>query len=111
MIDHRASPGTAEVGEGQLFEAATITCSHCQAVVIISPTRTRPRGYCAKCDHYICDKIECHLRCAPFKAILEVVDHTAHHTQGVIIVPEQLSKVLEDPQSITVVPEKENTDG
>lgn len=70
MIDHRASPGiTAEfirgcgkdpadfliVGEGKMEESATITCSHCQRVVILSPTRTRAREYCPKCDHYLCD--------------------------------------------------------
>lgn len=70
MIDHRASPGVSAefvrglgfdpencgiAGEGEIFEAATITCSHCQTVLLKNPTRTRERGYCAKCDHYICD--------------------------------------------------------
>lgn len=73
MIDHRASPGiTAEfirscgkdpadfliVGEGQMAEGATCTCSHCQKVTILSPTRKRDRGYCPKCDHYVCDGCE-----------------------------------------------------
>jgi len=73
FIDHRASPGiTAEfirncgkdpadflvVGEGQVMEAPTYTCSHCQHVVVIKPDRTRSRGYCPKCDHRICDACE-----------------------------------------------------
>jgi hypothetical protein len=44
----------AGAGKG-LFEAATYTCSHCQAVVVINPKRNRERAYCRGCDHYICD--------------------------------------------------------
>lgn len=45
------------VGAGRgLFEAPTITCSHCQVVVVINPLRTRERAYCPKCDHYLCDR-------------------------------------------------------
>jgi hypothetical protein len=72
LLDHRDSPGlpmdfVAEVnsrssapplpaGAGRgLFEAPTITCSHCQKGVVINPLRNRERAYCAKCDHYICD--------------------------------------------------------
>jgi hypothetical protein len=65
MIDHRNSPGLTEEmthaaglppGAGQgLFESATITCSHCQAIVIRNPDRVRERAYCSKCDRYLCD--------------------------------------------------------
>jgi hypothetical protein len=67
LVDHRASPGLPEeiarlsgydpqhCGEGKLFEAATLTCSHCKVTVVKNPLRTRERPYCAKCDHYICD--------------------------------------------------------
>ena len=55
LIDHRDSPGAGPVGKGQVFEAPTFCCSHCCAVVIINPLRTRSREYCAKCNHYICD--------------------------------------------------------
>lgn len=67
LIDHRASPGLPadiaqavnldpkQCGEGQVLEAATLSCSHCRCVVVINPLRTRERAYCAKCDHYICD--------------------------------------------------------
>ena len=73
MIDHRASPGITEefirscgknpedflvVGEGKMMEADTATCSHCQRVVIFSPTRKRERFRCAKCARYICDPCE-----------------------------------------------------
>lgn len=68
MIDHRASPGLPEevahttgldpkyCAEGKLLEAATLTCSHCKAVVIKNPLRTRERASCVKCgNHYVCD--------------------------------------------------------
>jgi hypothetical protein len=68
MIDHRFSPGLPEdvaratgldpryCGEGKLLEAATLTCSHCKAVVVKNPLRTRERSKCFKCGwHYVCD--------------------------------------------------------
>jgi hypothetical protein len=68
IVDHSASPGLPEdvarragydpkhCGEGQVFEAATLTCSHCKIVSVKNPLRTRERSYCAKCGgHYICD--------------------------------------------------------
>lgn len=66
-IDHRDSPGLSEglahrvgmdglpVGKGQVLKTATITCSHCQRVLILNPLRTRERAWCSKCDGYICD--------------------------------------------------------
>lgn len=73
LIDHRQSPGVptgpdpALVGAGRLFESATVTCSHCQAVIILNPDRLRPRHYCQKCDHYVCDKAACVASCDPIK--------------------------------------------
>ena len=73
LIDHSNSPGLSEEmvytgsglprsdaklpkgsGTGK-FEAATFSCGHCPNVVVVHPLRNRPRGYCKKCDHYICD--------------------------------------------------------
>ena len=66
-IDHRASPGVSpeiaawmgldagHVAKGQIVESAVVTCAHCQAVVVLRPDRTRERGWCAKCDKYLCD--------------------------------------------------------
>lgn len=66
-VDHRASPGLNEelarktgvperhVREGGLLELSTMTCWHCGTVVVPNPLRTRERGYCVKCDRYICD--------------------------------------------------------
>jgi hypothetical protein len=67
LIDHRSSPGlmpeqvrgdVPAVAGGQVYESAVYTCSHCQATVIINPQRTRERGYCQKCDRYVCDECE-----------------------------------------------------
>jgi hypothetical protein len=64
LIDHRASVGLRPdqvpsgmpiVPGGATFESATLTCSHCQRVVILNPTRSRERNWCYNCDHYICD--------------------------------------------------------
>lgn len=70
LIDHRNSPGVPEaimIAQGlpanagrkdATFEAATYTCADCQAIVVIEPKRTRPRGYCPKCNHRLCDRCE-----------------------------------------------------
>jgi hypothetical protein len=67
-IDHADSPGFAPadlaaaglapnmpVGRGMTLEAPTLTCSHCQAIVVINPNRQRERAWCRQCDHYVCD--------------------------------------------------------
>jgi len=89
LIDNRFGPGVTEefirstgkdapiVGEGAMFESATITCSHCQVVVVLNPLRTRERGYCRKCDHYICDNPACHFECVPIDKLLERVQENA----------------------------------
>ena len=68
MIDHTFSPGVPEeltkplnlitAAPGKKLEAATLTCSHCQKTVILNPQRTRARGYCPSCDHFVCDLCE-----------------------------------------------------
>lgn len=69
VIDHRDSPGLSAadvahvpgavaVGAGQVFEVDVLSCSHCQREVRLNSKRVRPRGYCPKCNHYICDTCE-----------------------------------------------------
>jgi hypothetical protein len=65
LIDHTDAPGVPAEFEvmiglkpGSLvgkFECATVTCRHCQTVVMLRPDRSRERHHCRKCDHYICD--------------------------------------------------------
>ena len=78
LVDHSACPDFRPGALPTQFESATITCSHCQRVVVLNPDRTRSRGYCRKCDHYVCD--ECELErvqsggaCLTFNQIIE--DH------------------------------------
>lgn len=90
MVDHRASPGVPtgafravgfnmpEVPEGQMLEAAVLVCHHCQTHVIQNFDRTRERGYCPKCDGYICDICTLNSKAAdyvhrPFKQIVDEV--------------------------------------
>lgn len=57
-----------------LYESAFITCSHCQAQVVLRPERSREREWCWTCDHYICDPcgaIRKVAGCKTFKAILD----------------------------------------
>jgi len=54
LIDHRASPGTADVPEGKMFESALHVCNHCQRNVILNPDRSVPLYHCPKCQRYIC---------------------------------------------------------
>lgn len=62
-------------GFGAKEEFATITCSHCNRVVVLNTLRTRARAYCQKCDHYICDGCgtiaASTMECAPLKAVLD----------------------------------------
>lgn len=66
MLDNRNNQGMSEeatikaglpiIAQSGLFEASTITCNHCNVIVVINPERTRERPFCVKCNHYICDK-------------------------------------------------------
>lgn len=103
LMDNRESPGVPDavlqavdpalpLGAGRgLFEAPTITCSHCQRVVIMNPLRTRERAYCAKCDHYLCDECGAALTasgvCRPFTQIIEEVQEQAAKGGPLIIIP------------------------
>lgn len=93
LIDHRASPGVSKelieksgkecpvVGEGEVYESSTITCSHCHAGVILRPDRTRERHYCTGCDHYICDVCaeirKNDFECRSLRAFMEEVQEQA----------------------------------
>ena len=73
-----AMPGAAT------YESATITCSHCGCVVVLNPDRSRERGYCSKCDGYVCDP--CNLRraltgCTPFIQVIEETQERAALTE------------------------------
>ena len=94
LIDNRNSPGVSAefirksgidapiVGGGVTFESATSTCAHCGTIVVLNPDRTRPRGYCRSCDHYVCDSPLCNQDCRPFRALLDSEQERAFQSLG-----------------------------
>lgn len=86
-IDHRESPGLDSNlfpfrGSNTLFQTPTVNCSHCERLVVLNPDRSRSRGYCPKCDRYVCDQCESErVRtgiCYPFKRIIDdFIDNAA----------------------------------
>lgn len=95
LIDHRDSPGSNEllahaigaphVPSGVKYESAVFGCSHCQRQVILNPQRTRERGYCRKCDRYICDQCTTIMaqtrECVPFKKVLDEAQEAAFRAE------------------------------
>lgn len=77
-------------GKG-LYEEACYTCSHCEAVVVKNRQRTRPRGFCKKCSHVICDGCEAIYvasahECMPYKARVEEYLNALEHQNSAIII-------------------------
>lgn len=73
MIDNRAA------GTG-MTEMATATCCHAPCggrVVILNPDRTRPRGFCRKCNHYVCDNPACSFECMPIEKVFDTLQERA----------------------------------
>jgi hypothetical protein len=79
---------------GIKMESPTITCAHCNTIVVLNPLRTRARGYCAKCDAYVCDNPACNAECKPFSMKLDRLE-SQYYRQGqndlVLAVPLVLS--------------------
>lgn len=112
VVDHSASPGLTpeqarqmgydptHAGEGKVLEQATLTCMHCKTPYLKNYFRERPREYCRKCDHYICDP------CAYVASLPDYVHHTFEKVRDKIfesaIKAEQLGSPigLVDPKSI-----------
>jgi hypothetical protein len=87
LIDNRAGApvpafdGTVPIASGAVFESATLTCSHCHKQLILNPDRSRSRGYCPKCDHYLCDQCETVRvktgECTPLNAVFDQLQNAA----------------------------------
>lgn len=121
LIDNSNSPGVPDelvvaeglpAGAGKIkFESASITCSHCEAVVVLNPDRSRERGYCPKCDHYVCDACEA-LRvlsggaCYPWKAM--IADMMERADKGHAALPKRVEGTLAETfhtDSTIIVPD------
>ena len=102
LLDNRSNSGIPDAvvhqadlppGAGQgTFEAPTYTCSHCQAIVVINPDRSRERALCRRCMHYICDgcgvKLALTRECKPFKQIADEIQEAGlkgHDTSNIIL--------------------------
>jgi hypothetical protein len=70
------------VSGGARVESATITCAHCHAIVVLNPQRTRPRAYCQKCDHYVCDSLRCATACDPLNHVFDRLQNAAARHLG-----------------------------
>lgn len=99
QIDHTNSPGISADDVARLpFPGAVVApggtvterdikqCSHCQRGIVLEPLRTRERGYCPRCNHYVCDQCEA-IRvktgeCVPFPAVLDKVHTHIERFQG-----------------------------
>lgn len=57
---------------GEVQELNTMTCVHCNTVVILNKDRTRPRNWCRRCNAYTCDNIGCTTDCNPIQEGLEL---------------------------------------
>jgi hypothetical protein len=79
VIDHRASPGTKEVPEGNVLELPTYTCAHCERIVFINSVRTRSREVCRRCMRVICDPCHGTGLCEPYIKIAEDLANAAYH--------------------------------
>jgi hypothetical protein len=92
LMDNRVNSGVPDeivvaqglpVGAGRgLFEEKCYTCSHCETVVVMNRSRTRPRGFCKKCNHVLCDACDVKYtssghQCIPVKAFAEEVVNAA----------------------------------
>ena len=72
----------AGAAPGTVFESATITCSHCHVIVVLNPLRTRERGYCGRCHHYVCDAPGCNDVCRPMGQLIDHLQEAAATTAG-----------------------------
>ncbi|HVJ31669.1 MAG TPA: hypothetical protein VND94_01025 [Terriglobia bacterium] len=92
LIDNRCNEGMPDEllrqfgidmpgGRGK-FESATVTCKHCGKVQVLNPTRSRERGYCGKCDHYICDEWACHQSCRPLARYVDAIQERFSRPAG-----------------------------
>jgi hypothetical protein len=60
------------VSGGKLEQFHTLTCSHCNGIVILNSARQRERAFCWLCNAYICDNCKVTGACTPVAQALEL---------------------------------------
>ena len=76
---HRWGKDAPVVPQGATYESATYTCSHCHSVVVLNPNRSRPRNWCSRCAHRVCDSPACNKDCLPLRAVFEDLQNAIYH--------------------------------
>lgn len=66
MIDNRASGG-------ELLELPTLTCCHCNSVVVLNAMRKSERGFCFTCNAFRCDDKKCADDCYSMKRSIDLI--------------------------------------
>lgn len=70
------------VGVGDdIIERDTITCKHCQRVVVVPPMSSgKPvkYDYCRNCDGWICQQCAGERRCLPWEKQMEAIEARYH---------------------------------
>jgi len=61
-------------------EVPTLTCAHCNNVVVLNPLRKRQRSWCAPCDQYICDSPGCNAECFPYAKMVDKAINQSRQT-------------------------------
>ena len=67
---------------GMYRELTTLTCAHCNRVVVLNPERTRERSHCWRCNAYVCDSVGCNAECNPIQESVELALHYAGTPEG-----------------------------
>lgn len=63
------------IGEGKDKEADTITCNHCNRVVVVPPPPAPLNtGFCRMCMDHICGPCADKGSCTPFEKKLEILE-------------------------------------
>ena len=60
--------------DGKVHEEDTRQCRHCGQHVQVQPGSGKTRGYCHRCDGFICGKRECVMRCRPLERWIDEVE-------------------------------------
>ena len=90
-------------GPQAILETVTWTCCHCNTPVVILtdtyrrahglPPRTHPRGWCQKCDAYVCDRKPCNDNCTPVEQLIDIA--LRHPEQPVFLLGPNGEKLFE----------------
>jgi hypothetical protein len=89
LVDNRANGGGYQ-------EMPTMTCNHCNSVVVLNDARTRPRAVCRRCNAYVCDKCGALGECNPTDEGIELA--LRYPGQGTFIARGDDGRILFDPR-------------